>query len=336
MRAILLSALVLIAGTARAQTQCGRGGPQTPAGIPGSIVGLVTDDTNSPLEGITIVMANPKRQARTNARGEFRIDSVPQGTFPIVVRRIGFEPGLADIEVREKGGIARICMAEETVGLDPMITSIFRGGLSGVVADSTYKPLFDVEVRANATNKWAYTDSTGSFFIDLKPGSYAVIVHKKGFARQIVSVTIPADSGRQIAVWLNKADGYENRRAEAIDGMRWRGVMSPKTRYAVMTREDLAKTSMNIEQAVRIKGIGSIAEDCDVGVMGPDGIGYPAPLWSISKDEIELLEIMGDSPFSKRGQTSMLSRPAMSQPGLKPNKSAPGCEVHLMVWLRGR
>src|SRR4051812_9173422 len=67
-----------------AHAQCAPGGPKT---IPGTIVGLVTDDKNQPLEGISIVIAQPKRQARTNARGEFRIDNVPAGDVPVLVRR---------------------------------------------------------------------------------------------------------------------------------------------------------------------------------------------------------------------------------------------------------
>jgi hypothetical protein len=100
-----------------------------------------------------------------------------------------------------------------------------------------------------------------------------------------------------------------------------------------MSREQLASTSMSIDQAVSIKGIGRVNPDCDVGVMD-HGRAYPAPLWSIRKDEIELLEIVGHSPFSRRGQTSMLERPAMNQPGLTQNRPAAGCEVGIIVWLR--
>jgi hypothetical protein len=331
-----LGSLFLIAIAAKADAQCGHGGPQTPASVPGAIVGLITDESNHPLENITITVANPRRLVRTNAAGEFRIDSVPQGILPIVVRRIGFEAGGADITVTEKGGTARICMSEETVGLPTMVTSIFRGGLSGIVADTNYRPIRDAEIRINAANKYAYTDSTGSFFIDLKPGSYAAIVGKKGFGRQVVSVTIPPDSGRQIAVWLTKADGWDFRRAADLDGLRYRGAMLPKSQYSLMTREDLAGTSMDLYQAVRIKGIGAVNEFCDVGIAG-DGSGYSVPLWSLDKSEIEMLEVVAAPIFSTRGQTSMMgaSKP-IGQAGVRKANlgGASGCDVTLIAWLR--
>jgi hypothetical protein len=330
-RCIAMAGMFALGLGSRALAQCGRGGPATPASAPRVIVGLVTDESNHPLEGITITISQPKRLARTNAQGEFRIDSVEQGKYQITVRRIGFEPATTEIEVRQTGGSARICMAEEATHLAPLTTSIFRGGLSGTVSDTTYMLLPGAEVRAQAANAVSTTDSAGEFFLDLKKGEYAVVVQKKGYARQVVSVSIPADSGRKIAVWLGKADGWDNRMAEGLDNMRWRMLMTPGSRYKVLTHEAMAATSMDLEQSIRMKAVSNINPDCDVELGGSGGVSVP--LWSLQKEEVEFMEIMLGSPFSKRGQTSMTagaSKPISAQV----QKQPANCQVSLIAWLR--
>src|SRR3954465_7033943 len=122
MRLRHLPLLLVFSATAsvRAAAQCGQSGPRVPASAPRTIVGLVTDDRNRPIENISIIIAKPKRLSRTNANGEFRIDSLEPGKYPIVVRRIGFEPAEAEVEVKANGGTARICMGEEVTRLAPL------------------------------------------------------------------------------------------------------------------------------------------------------------------------------------------------------------------------
>jgi hypothetical protein len=220
-------------------------------------------------------------------------------------------------------------MAEEVTRLAPLTTSIFRGGLCGVVADTTYAPLAGAEVRAMAANAFATSDSAGAFFVDLKQGEYAVVVFKKGYTREVVSVSIPADSGRRIAVWLSKADGSDNRLAADLDDMRWRKLLTPGSRYKVLTREGMAASSMDLEQAIRMKAIGNINPDCSVAVGGKS---FSVPLWSLQKEDIEFMEILMGSPFSKRGQTSMIagSKPISAQVTPQPAD----CQVTLIAWLR--
>jgi hypothetical protein len=328
-RSLPVAGLLVLGVGSRAGAQCGQGGPATPMPAPRVIVGLVTDESNRPLEGIAITISKPRRVARTNAKGEFRIDSIEPGKYSITVRRIGFEPAATEIEVKQSGGSARICMAEEATHLAPLTTSVFRGGLSGTISDTTYMLLPGAEVRAQAANAVATTDSAGEFFLDLKKGEYAVVVQKKGYGRQIVSVSIPADSGRKIAVWLGRADGWDNRMASDLDDMQRRKLLLPGSRYKVLTHEGLSSTSMNLEQSIRVKSVANVSDECDVMIGGSGGV--TVPLWSLQKEEVEFIEIVLGNPFSKRGTTDPKVTAQMSPQVIK---QPANCQAALIAWLR--
>jgi hypothetical protein len=76
-----------------------------------------------------------------------------------------------EYQVRDGGGVARICLVADAHRLLPAITAARRLGLSGVVADSTYRRLAHAEVTVVATRAPLLTDSSGEFFIPLKPGT---------------------------------------------------------------------------------------------------------------------------------------------------------------------
>lgn len=108
-RSALLSA-VLLACAPRYETRplrpqdCPPDPPPPPVqaapAAPGVITGQVAlVESGEPLEGAQVVIPALRRGATTDASGAFRIDSLPPGTYDLVVRRIGAQrrdlPGVA-------------------------------------------------------------------------------------------------------------------------------------------------------------------------------------------------------------------------------------------------
>jgi hypothetical protein len=309
------------------RAQCTPGGPPNPRPGPRSITGIVMDTAHDPLEGAAISIARPQRLARTNAIGQFRIDSLSPGTYELTVRRIGHEIAVQSYTVTDSGASARFCLIPDPRGLAPIITSVKRGGLSGFVGDSTYKMVAGAEVRAIASGAHALTDSAGAFFLDLKPGSYPITVKKEGFGIQLLSVTVPKDSGRQIAVWLSSPPRNARRVAAAIeDSMKFR--MEFKARAAhfkLLSSEDLMKSPTDILTTVQSKVVTTVSPECEAIV---DGGPYKVPLYTIDKAEIAAMEVYVHRE-SSRGPTSMGSG------GTGGSSSASSqCKVDVYVWLK--
>ena len=59
--------------------------------------GTVLDAAGAPLAGADIRLG--ERQGSTNAEGIFLIDSLKPGEYPLIVRRVGFSPLRATIEL---------------------------------------------------------------------------------------------------------------------------------------------------------------------------------------------------------------------------------------------
>ena len=65
----------------------------------GTVAGLVRDSSGGGIGGAEINIAGTTLRAHTNAQGEFRLTNVPAGTVTVAVRRLGFVPTVASIEI---------------------------------------------------------------------------------------------------------------------------------------------------------------------------------------------------------------------------------------------
>jgi hypothetical protein len=317
-------------GTANAATlsaQCTPGGPPNPSALRGSIVGIVMDTAHDPIEGATVFIRNPNRSARTNAAGLFRIDSLLAGTYELTVRRIGHDIAVQSYTVTDTGGIARFCLIPDPRGLAPMITAVKRGGLGGVVGDSTYKTIPGVEIRAVAGGARAITDSAGGFYLPLKPGTYALMVKKEGFGSQLISVTVPSDSGRQIAIWLSSPPKNARRIAAAIeDSMKFRLMFARAASSKLLSSEDIMKNPSDILLTVQAAAVTRVSQWCEAVI---DGGPYKIPLYAIDKSEIAVMEVYnGKAP--RGGATSIEPRGTMPTTA----GSSDDCNVRVYVWLK--
>jgi hypothetical protein len=319
----------------RASAQCTPGGPPNPAAVKGAIVGIVMDSAHAALDNATVLIRQPRREAQTNERGFFQLTDLEPGTYELVVRRIGYELALQQYIVTDSGGVARFCLFPDPQGLAPMITSVPRGGLSGVIGDTTYATVSGAEVRIVGGGKWTLSDSAGGFYLPVEKGTYGVLVKKAGYGDQIVSVTIPNDSGRRIAVWLGSRKRNANTLSWAIEGMRQNVMLTPAHRYHQLSAEELAKTDMNITQAVRVAGKTNVSDDCEARIAGSI---FTLPLYMLNKEEIMMLEIIG-APLTRRsgaprGVTSINGNQNIPLQGLGSRLTQPwGCPG-VVAWMK--
>lgn len=283
------------------------------------------DTSHLELDNVEVFIREPKRHARSAANGRFHLDSLPPGNYPLIVRRIGYEIAMQTITVTDSGGIARFCLIPDVQALQPMITSSFRGGLSGVVGDTTYAMVPGAEIRVMGAGLHAISDSAGAFHIPLEKGTYAVVVSKKPYGQQLFSVTIPKDSGRNIAVWLGSRPRNANRLAMELDGIRERAMWIPAFRYHIVSAENLAATDMNLTQAVRVAGRTNVQDDCEATIGGSGG--FSLPLYLIEKDEILMMEVV-TQPLTRGGKTTRA--PSKKTFGLTPPSDCP----QVIVWLK--
>lgn len=307
--------------------QCFPGeGPPNPPAIKNAIVGVVLDWSNQPLENADVIVRSPRRQARTRADGRFQLMDLDTGTYDVTVRKIGYSIGSRSYVVTDSGGVARFCLAPEPRMLPPSISSVSRGGLTGIIGDSLLKPLPGAEVRAVGAGEHTVTDSAGSFFLDLKRGTYAIMVTKPGFARQLVSVTIPKDSGRQITAFLGSPPRNANRMAMLYDNMRERMIWAVPSRSGIMSNEDLLRTEADLRGAAQKTARVGIADDCEAIV---DGGPYSLPVYMIDKRDVAMMEVYAIGT-PRRSASSVNSRGATT----RQTNSGRGCNARIYVWMK--
>lgn len=168
----------------------------------GVIRGVVVDDGGKPIESAEVLLIQRRLRVRTSVDGAFFFDRLEDGKYNVEVRHIGYRPVTAKATVKDGTANVRLSMTRAPFSLPSVITMANRGGLSGVIADTGFRPLRGVKVSIQGARVLMETDSAGTFYAPVEPGRYLVVLRGKGFARQIISVTVPKDSGRQIAAWM--------------------------------------------------------------------------------------------------------------------------------------
>ena len=96
----------------------------TASGEFGVIDGSVSDTSLNPLRGAFVSILNSKIRVGTGPNGRFRITKMPPGQFLLVVKRTGYRPTSAMVEVRASDTL-RLAYTLEPVALtlDPMIVT---------------------------------------------------------------------------------------------------------------------------------------------------------------------------------------------------------------------
>ena len=94
MRALLLTLTIVNAALLQAQTG-------------GTVAGLVTDSSGSPIVQADVVLRPTRQRARTDSLGTFSISGVANGSYSVSARKIGYAPDLYDVKI-SSGGTVRV------------------------------------------------------------------------------------------------------------------------------------------------------------------------------------------------------------------------------------
>jgi hypothetical protein len=259
-----------------------------------SLAGRVVDSAGAPVSGASVDLTDLRRSTTTDTMGAFRFDSMSRGQWIVQVRKIGYkrqtltadvDPSLPPLEVR---------LVSNAPTLVPVVTAASRLGLSGVVRDAGGKPVANARVRVLGANLQTTTDSAGSFWIAAPKGNHMVAVSKPSFAEKLAGVTIPADSGRDVAIWLRPAGSIPVDEAWNIEDLRERLAWARSSSSYVFTRESMEKEGFDwIYDAVqsvwlRMGRRGYVNTECMVVVNGgPETLSVSQP----AVDDVESIEV---------------------------------------------
>ncbi|MGH7616255.1 MAG: carboxypeptidase-like regulatory domain-containing protein [Gemmatimonadaceae bacterium] len=328
-RACVAAAALVVAATAAAQQAAAPPGARV-------VTGIVTDTAGVPVDSADVSISSLKQRTIAGSDGTFRFTGVKPGRYSVSARRIGFAPQVRTVVVGPDGGTVRFSLVPTLRVLAPVVTSAAPGGLSGVVGDTAYAIVPGAQVTVLGTDHRAVSDSVGRFFINLHEGRYVVRVMREGYNSRMMSVTIPPDSGRRVTVWLEPGhDGARHREVanfEALNNRLIRRTPSSK----VYTREDLSKTSMTEVTQLVTAGTGAPIDDNCMAII--DGGPRQLPIWDITANDIELLELYPPGSITSDATSLRVPTPGALQingqrlPALP--KNGYGCDVTVYVWLR--
>jgi hypothetical protein len=266
-----------------------------------ALAGKVVDSAGAPVPGALVALTDLRREVATDAGGAFRFDSVPLGRWIVQVRKIGYKQQTLTAEVDPSLPPLEVRLIASVQALVPIVTSASRLGLSGTVRDGAGKPVPNARVRVLGANLETTTDSAGTFWLAAPKGNHMVAVAKKpAFAEKLAGVTIPADSGRDIAIWLRPASSIPVDQAWNIEDLRERLAWIPKSSSSyVFTRESMEKEGFDwIYDAVqwvwvRMGRMGYVNTACAVVVNGgPETLLVSQP----AVDDVESIEVYAKFP----------------------------------------
>ena len=333
--------LLCVATAVSAKTVCAQNSIGVPT-LPGVLRGVVTDTLGNAISDAEVVLTQLRRQVRTRADGGFQFDSVKAGTYRVSARRLGYVARAYQVVVSAEGGSVEIRMIPIGYTIAAVTTTAEIGGLSGVIADTAFRALKDVQVTALGTGKSVRTDSAGAFFMPLKAGQYLLRIERDGFSRQTKSVMITEAEGRKIAAWLVPRSGPPNHfESNELFDLNQRIMRSSAVTAKFFTREELVRQGLHdLSALARNWANGRITSECDVGIGGVPNLKIPLSLLLVS--EVEFVEVYMPSNFAgggsgTRGKTSLSGNPTKFTTPTGPARPAslPSCgNLALVAWLR--
>ena len=238
------------------------------------------------LEAVEITLPALHRRVFSREDGTFLLNDVKPGKYEIRARKLGFAPEILQVKMDTAGGTIAFMMLPLPYVLDPVVTTVARGGLSGVVGDTSFQPIAGAEVRVMGKDLWAVSDSSGAFHIPVSAGSYLVAVRQSGYDYKLVSVIVPPDSGRRITVNLAPLHRKAlNREVHNLDDFQQRLTWRYQRTSRVYTRADLEKMEIAwVSEVVRMAG-------GDLGAVSLDDHCYAVVNGGPDTDDIDKLTV---------------------------------------------
>lgn len=346
--AVAFAAFMVLAGVANAQDPVRLPATTVRAqGAPGALLltGIVTDTLETMLGGVELTIPSLQKRVLSADDGTFRFEGVKEGTYTVRARKVGFAPQIKEVKVGKKGAGAVFALMPLSHFLLPTVITATTGGLSGVVADTAYQPVAGalVSILGNALS--TTTDSSGRFFLPATAGRHMIHIAKTDYNERVVGVSIPADSGRHLALQLGASTGpVPVRSAWNIRDFATRLAWRNRLTQPFYTREDLREAGFNcVIDAVRAGGMAQYDQDCRaVKNGGPDTI----EIGPLTIDDVEAIEIRSSArsggpttPGRKASTPSPRARAPLQSPDLS-NAARANFENQsrfcplVYVWLR--
>jgi len=151
-----------------------------------SVGGFPLADAEVSVEGITA-------SVRTDARGDFSVANVPRGIHAISVRRIGYLPAVAEVDVPQNGKALTLVLVPARTELDTVKVRARVNVLAGVVVDEHDRPIAGAEV-ALVGDRLRASDTTGTdgwfTFGAVRSGPVVLHVLKRGYVGHAQSVNL--------------------------------------------------------------------------------------------------------------------------------------------------
>jgi hypothetical protein len=331
--------LVMVSLSARAQDPVTLPGVSVLARVekpgPRMVTGIVVDTAGNVIPGAEVTIPGLAMRMFTKADGTFRFVNVRPGKHSMRARKLGFAPQVREFKIDSTGGIAPFQLLPIVTPLPAMVTSASKRGLSGYVGDVNMESVPGANVRLLGSALNATTDAEGSFFIPAEPGRYMVAISKDSFTTKLVSVSVPADSGRHINAWLMPGGKVEKEHFWNVEDLRERLAWVKPADRVLFTSEDLARLKIEwVYDAVattgpRYKFNEPFSRDCMVVVNGGPEI---ASLADLTIDDVESVEVYaklkGDSSSAVAAAAPQSKVP---KPAILAN--APKVEGGKFVWI---
>jgi hypothetical protein len=297
--------------------------------LPGArtLHGYVADAAERSIDSVEIFIQSAKRSTFTRPDGSFRFDDLKPGKYKLRARKLGYYPQARDVTVGDRGGATAFYLVRNSFALPPIVSSAPRGGLSGVVGDTSFNIIEGATVWVLASDRRAQSDSTGAFHLDLNPGRHMVRVERAGYAPRLLSVTIPSDSGRRVVVWLAPAgEGTRRREQQAILELSMRLTRRNPVWSKVYTREDIQRSGSSLDGLASSAAVKRVPDYCLANV---DGGTVLEPLWVFDPADIETMEVYSTRP-ARRAPTSVMRGGSGTR--IPPANDCDGTRIYL--WLR--
>jgi len=286
---------------------------------PRALVGVARDTFTTPIDSVEISIPQLKRRATTQGDGKFRFDKIAPGKYEVRARKIGYAPQIREVTVDAEGGVGVFDLLQLQRALPPVIVNAARGGIGGVVGDTSFNAIPGATVRLIGHGEAMQVDSAGYFHFDVGEGQYFLTVKQEGFRDKVVSVRVPRDSGRRVSIFL-EPQKEAVREFWNVDDFNERVAWRMKTTSTLYSREDLLDMGIEwISDAVQT-GAARLAQratfldkDC-VGMLngGPETV----MLKTLTIDDIATIEIYpGNAGAMQR--SLLANRPASAIVGKK-------------------
>jgi hypothetical protein len=307
--AVSFSASVAVASLANGQTVASCPVKSGLARGPGTIVGTVSDTSLLPLDSVDVFIASPRKQT-VSADGMFRLEKLDAKPYQVVARRFGYAQQIRTVTVGDSGGVVAFCLVPTARTLATVISSAPRGGLMGVIADTAFGIIPGADVSVLGGGEHTVSDSTGVFYVPLKPGKYMVRVTHTGFESKMVSISVPSDSGRKMLIWLLPSRrGTAPRESWNADELGHRLDTASAVRRKIFTREDINNFGGTELRQLAQAGAVSYVDDSCAAVI--DGGPYRVPIWTLKAADLEMVEVYTDKePRNYPTSISNQRRPA--------------------------